>query len=65
MYYRDRDAVLRRGNHLKKCGIQVTEDLSKTVREQRNHLSRYQLKLKIKMTLLEAFDPLSFWALEL
>ena len=37
---RDREAVLRRAEYLKKCNMQVTEDFSKSVREQRAHLAR-------------------------
>ena len=38
--FRDREAVLRRAEYLKKCNMHVTEDFSKSVREQRAHLSR-------------------------
>ena len=37
---RDREAVLRRADYLKKCNMSVSEDFSKSVREQRMHLAK-------------------------
>ena len=39
---RDRDSVLRRAPVLKKSGLHVTEDLSKSVREVRANLTKYK-----------------------
>ena len=39
-FNRDREAVLRRADYLKKCNMSVTEDFSKSVREQRTHLAK-------------------------
>ena len=39
-YFRDRDSVLRRAPVLKKSGLHVTEDLSKSVREVRANLTK-------------------------
>ena len=36
----DREAVLRRADYLKKCNMSVSEDFSKSVREQRMHLAK-------------------------
>ena len=40
MTLRDREAVLRRADYLKKCNMSVSEDFSKSVREQRMHLAK-------------------------
>ena len=39
-FIRDREAVLRRADYLKKCNMSVSEDFSKSVREQRMHLAK-------------------------
>ena len=39
---RDRDSVLRRAPVLKKSGLHVTEDISKSVREVRANLTKYE-----------------------
>ena len=39
-YNRDREAVLRRAEYLKKCNMSVSEDFSKSVREQRTYLAK-------------------------
>merc|ERR1712106_178297 len=44
--FKDRDAVLRRVAFLKKSNMHVTEDLSKTVREQRAHLAKFMKNMK-------------------
>ena len=36
---------MRRVAFLKKCNMHVTEDLSKSVREQRAHLAKYRIQL--------------------
>ena len=40
VFNRDREAVLRRADYLKKCNMSVSEDFSKSVREQRMHLAK-------------------------
>ena len=50
-WYRDRDSVLRRAPVLKKSGLHVTEDLSKSVREVRANLTKYEKQSKEKFTL--------------
>merc|ERR1719397_1771099 len=44
--FKDREAVLRRADYLKKCNMQLTEDFSKSVREQRAHLARFMKNWK-------------------
>ena len=34
------EPLLRRADYLKKCNMSVTEDFSKSVREQRTHLAK-------------------------
>ena len=45
--YRERDYVLRRSSALKGPNLHITEDLSKAVRESRQHLSRWGLQQNI------------------
>ena len=48
---RDRDSVLRRAPVLKKSGLHVTEDLSKSVREVRANLTKYVKQSRERFTL--------------
>ena len=48
---RDRDSVLRRAPVLKKSGLHVTEDLSKSVREVRANLTKYKKQQEERLIL--------------
>ena len=50
-WYRDRDSVLRRAPVLKKSGLHVTEDLTKSVREVRANLTKYVKLSRERFTL--------------
>merc|ERR1712029_625181 len=44
--FKDREAVLRRGEYLKKSNLSVSEDFSKSVREGRAQLARFMKQWK-------------------